>query len=133
MLNLMERDNVAAVRRLWDAFAEGGLDAVLDIVDPDVEWSLFGTGGEVVRGHHGLREYMTDVAARGDEIDASVYEYEALDDDHVLVSGHVRFRSATGMSDTQLHWLYRFRQGRLVRFQAYQTRAESLEAARSED
>src|SRR2546423_9955396 len=109
MLNAMERDNVAAVRGLWEAFAEGGVDAVLDIVDPDVEWSLFGTGGEVVRGHDGLREYMTAVAARGDEIDASVYDYEPIDGDHVLVSGHVQFRSPTGMSDTQLHWLYRFR------------------------
>jgi len=132
MLNAMERDNVAAVRRLWEAFDEGGLDAVLDIVDPDVEWSLFGTGGEVVRGHEGLREYMTERAAQGDEIDADAYDFEALDDDHVLVSGHVRFRSPTGMSDTQLHWLYRFRGGRLVRFNAYQTRAEALEAARGD-
>jgi ketosteroid isomerase-like protein len=132
MLSEMERDNVAAVRRLWDAFGEGGVDAVLDVVDPDVEWSLFGTGGEVVRGHEGLREYMTRVAARGDEIDASVYDYEEIDDDHVLASGHVRFRSPTGMSDTQLHWLYRFRDGRLVRFDAYQTRAEALEAARED-
>ena len=128
----MERENVAAVRRMWEAFAEGGLDDVLDIVDPDVEWSLFGTGGEVVRGHEGLRDYLARRAAQGEEIDASVYDYEAIDDDQVLVSGHVRFRSATGMSDTQLHWLYRFRDGRLVRFDAYRSRAEALEAARED-
>jgi ketosteroid isomerase-like protein len=132
MLNAMERDNVAAVRRMWEAFAEGGLDDVLDLVDPDVEWSLFGTGGEVVRGYEGLRDYLSGRAAQGDQIDASVYDYEAIDDDQVLVSGHVRFRSPTGMSDTQLHWLYRFRAGRLVRFDAYRTRSEALEAARED-
>jgi ketosteroid isomerase-like protein len=132
MLNAMERDNVAAVRRMWAAFADGGLDDVLDIVDPDVEWSLFGTGGEVVRGHEGLRDYLSERAAQGEEIDASVYDYEAIGDDKVLASGHVRFRSPTGMSDTQLYWLYRFRDGRLVRFDAYRTRAEALEAARED-
>ena len=128
-----ERDNVAAVRRLWEAFAEGGVEAVLEIADPEVEWSLFGTGGEVVRGHEGLRNYMADEAARGNEIDASAYTFEAVGDDAVLVSGHVRMRTPEGMTDTQLHWVYRFRQGRLVRFDAYQTRDEALRAARPEE
>lgn len=129
---MTERDNVAVVRRMWDAFAEGGVDAVLEIADPDVEWSLFGTSGEVLRGHEGLRRYMTEVAARGDQIDADVYTYEAVGDDAVICSGHVRFRTPQGMTDTQLHWLYRFSQGRLVRFDAYQTREQALRAAAGE-
>jgi ketosteroid isomerase-like protein len=134
MLNTVpERDNVAVVRRLWDAFAEGGVEAVLEIADPDVEWSLYGTSGQVVRGHEGLRQYMADVAARGDEIDASAYTFEPVGDDAVLVSGHVRMRTPEGMTDTQLHWVYRFREGRLVRFDAYQTREEALRAAGPEE
>jgi ketosteroid isomerase-like protein len=127
--DVAERDNVESVRRLWEAFDEGGVEAVLDIVDPDVEWSLFGTSGEAVHGHEGLRRYMADTAARGDEIDASPYTYEALGDDAVLVSGHVRRRTVSGMTDTQLYWLYRFRNGRLFRFDAYQTRDEALRGA----
>src|ERR671923_2236914 len=102
MLSGVEWDNVAAVRRLWEAFEEGGLEAVLEIADPDVEWSLFGTSGEVVRGHEGLRQYMADAAADGNVIDADAYTYEPVGDDAVLVSGHVRRRSAAGMTDTQL-------------------------------
>jgi ketosteroid isomerase-like protein len=133
LLGVTERDNVAAVRRLWDAFADGGVDAVLEIADPDVEWSLYGTSGEVVRGHEGLRRYMEAVAERGDEIDASVYTYEAVGDDAVLCSGHVRLRKANGMTDTQLHWLYRFRDGRLTRFEAFETRDQALKAAAGEE
>ncbi len=128
-----ERDNVAAVRRMWDAFSLGGVDAVLDVVDPDVEWSLFGTSGKVVRGHDGLRRYMEEVAARGDAIDAGAYTFEAAGDDAVICSGHVRFRTPSGMTDTQLHWLYRFRDGRLVRFEAFQTREQALKAAAGEE
>ena len=36
------------------------------------------------------------------------------------------------MTDTQLHWIYRFRDDRLVRFDAYQTREEALRAARGD-
>jgi ketosteroid isomerase-like protein len=127
-----ERDNVAAVRRMWEAFADGGLDAVLELADPDVEWSLFGTSGQVLRGHEGLRRYMEEVAARGDEIDADAYTYEAVGENCVICSGHVRFRTASGMTDTQLHWLYRFRDGRLVRFEAFETREAALKAAGEE-
>jgi ketosteroid isomerase-like protein len=127
-----ERDKVAVVRRLWEAFAEGGVDAVLEVCDPDVEWSLYGTSGEVVRGHEGLRRYMNEVAAHGDQIDADAYTYDLVGD-AVVVSGHVRRRSLRGMTDTQLHWVYRFRHDRLVRVDAYQTREEAVRAARGED
>jgi ketosteroid isomerase-like protein len=115
-----------------EAFADGGLDAVLELADPDVEWSLFGTSGEVVRGHDGLRRYMEDVAARGDEIDAGAYTYEPVGENCVICSGHVRFRTPSGMTDTQLHWLYRFRNGRLVRFDAFETRDGAVKAAGGE-
>jgi len=132
LLTVTERDKVVAVRRLWEAFAEGGVDAVLEVCDPDVEWSLFGTDGQVVRGHDGLRNYMNEVAAHGDQIDADAYTYDPVGDDAVMVSGHVRRRTPQGMTDTQLHWIYRFRDDRLVRFDAYQTREEALRAARGD-
>ena len=132
LLTVTERDKVVAVRRLWEAFAEGGVDAVLEVCDPDVEWSLFGTDGQVVRGHDGLRNYMDEVAAHGDQIDADAYTYDPVGDDAVMVSGHVRRRTPQSMTDTQLHWIYRFRDDRLVRFDAYQTREEALRAARGD-
>ena len=56
-----------------------------------------------------------------------------MGDDCVLCSGHVRFRTPSGMTDTQLHWLYRFRGDRLIRFDAYPTREQALKAASGEE
>jgi ketosteroid isomerase-like protein len=122
-----EGGNVERVRRLWEAWAHGGIDEVLEIVDPDVEWRPYGAHGRVLHGAGDLRDYMAEFSKRGEDVEAEVYSYE----DHgdlVLATGHVRHRSARGMTDTQLHWLYRFSDGRLVRFDAYTSRDEALAA-----
>ena len=67
-------DNVELVRRLWTAFERGGLDAVLEITDPDVEWEPYGGGGTVYRGHEGLRAYMGERRERGEEVEGIPYE-----------------------------------------------------------
>src|SRR4051794_7451191 len=48
-------DNVELVRRLWSAFERGGIEAVLEITDPDVEGEPYGGGRGVVRGGEGPR------------------------------------------------------------------------------
>ena len=58
-------DNVELVRRLWSAFEKGGIEAVLEVADPDVEWEPYGGGGVVYRGHDGLRAYMEEARERG--------------------------------------------------------------------
>ena len=35
----MSQDNVAVVRRLYEAFAEGDVPTVLSLLSPDIEWS----------------------------------------------------------------------------------------------
>jgi ketosteroid isomerase-like protein len=123
-----EGGNVERVRRLWEAWAHGGIDEVIEIVDPDVDWRPYGGHGRVLHGAEELRGYMDEFRERGEDVEAEVYSYEAVGD-AVLASGHVRHRSARGLTDTQLHWLYRFRNGRLVRFDAYTSREEALAAA----
>jgi hypothetical protein len=48
----------------------------------------------------------------------------------VLVTGSLRRRSARGLEDRQLFWLYRFRDGRLVSAESFTSRAAALAAAR---
>src|SRR5439155_17994723 len=57
-------DNVELVRQLWSAFERGGIEAVLEIADRDVEWEPYGGGGTVYHGHEGLRAYMEEHRAR---------------------------------------------------------------------
>jgi ketosteroid isomerase-like protein len=124
----MEPDNVELVRRLWDAFERGGIDAVLAIADPDVEWQPYGGGGTVYRGHDGLRQYMEWRAGRHEEADARLYSAFAKGD-CVVARGEVRIRGPQGMVTMQPGWLYEFRDGKLICFRGFATQEAALRAA----
>jgi ketosteroid isomerase-like protein len=121
-------DNVELVRRLWSAFAQGGIEAVLEIVDPDVEWEPYGGGGTVYHGHDGLRAYMEERRARNEEADARLYSAFAKGD-AVVARGEIQIKSAHGIVTMQPGWLYEFRDGRLIRFRGFPTQEAALRAA----
>lgn len=124
----MEPDNVELVRRLWDAFSRGGIDAVLEIADPDVEWEPYGGGGTVYRGHDGLRAYMQRRADRKEEADARLYSAFGKEN-FVIARGEVRIRGPRGIVTMQPGWLYEFNDGKLVRFRGFPTQDAAFEAA----
>jgi len=121
-------DNVELVRRLWTAFERGGIEAVLEIADPDVQWEPYGGGGIVYSGHDGLRAYMEERRARGEQADARLYSAFAKGD-FVVARGEVRIRGAQGIVTMQPGWLYEFRDGRLLRFRGFPTQEAALRAA----
>ena len=121
-------DNVELVRRLWSAFEHGGIEAVLEIADPDVEWEPYGGGGIVYRGHDGLRAYMQARRERGEETDARLYSAFAKGD-AVVARGEVRIKGQHGIVTMQPGWLYEFRDGRLVRFRGFPTQEAALREA----
>jgi len=121
-------DNVELVRRLWDAFEHGGIDAVLEIVDPDVEWEPYGGGGTVYRGHDGLRAYMSWREDRDEETEARLFTAFARGD-CVVARGEVRIRGPQGIVTMQPGWLYEFRDGKLVRFRGFPTQEAAMRAA----
>ncbi|HEX6713018.1 MAG TPA: nuclear transport factor 2 family protein, partial [Thermoleophilaceae bacterium] len=113
---------------LWDAFARGGIEAVLEIADPDVEWEPYGGGGVVYHGHEGLRAYMDERTARGEQTEARLYSAFAKGD-YVVARGEVRIQGEHGMVTMQPGWLYEFREGRLVQFRGFATQEAALKAA----
>src|SRR4051794_6671341 len=121
-------DNVELVRRLWQAFEQGGLEAVLEIADPDVEWEPYGGGGVVYRGHDGLRAYLGGRAERDEQTDARLYSAFAKGD-CVVARGEVRIQGPQGTVTMQPGWLYEFRDGKLVRFRGFPTQEAALRAA----
>jgi ketosteroid isomerase-like protein len=121
-------DNVELVRRLWSAFEQGGMDAVYEIADPDVEWEPYGGGGVVYHGHEGLRAYMDERRSRGEEADARLYSAFAKGD-FVVARGEVRIQGEHGIVTMQPGWLYEFRDGKLVRFRGFPTQEMALRAA----
>ena len=121
-------DNVEKVRRLWAAFESGGMDAVYDIVDDDVEWAPYGAGGAVYRGKEGLREYMEGRRERGEQTDARLYSAFAKGD-AVVARGEVRIQSPNGIVTMQPGWLYEFRDGKLTNFRGFPTQDAAMRAA----
>ena len=121
-------DNVELVRQLWTAFERGGLEAVLEIADPGVEWEPYGGGGVVYRGHEGLRAYMDERRERGEETEARLYSAFAKGD-FVVARGEVRIKGEHGTVTMQPGWLYEFRDGKLIRFRGFPTQEAALRAA----
>jgi ketosteroid isomerase-like protein len=121
-------DNVELVRRLWSAFEQGGIEAVLEIVDPDVQWEPYGGGGVIYSGHDGLRTYMEEQRARGEQTDARLYSVFAKGD-FVVARGEVRIHGEHGIVTMQPGWLYEFRDGRLIRLRGFPTQEAALRAA----
>jgi ketosteroid isomerase-like protein len=115
------------VRDLWSRFAEGGIESVVDVTGPDVEWAPYMAGGRVFRGPDELREYARSLEQRGEVMEAAPYSFEQRGN-AVIVSGYVRVRSEEGIAEHQLHWVYRFDGDRLLRAESYPTRAEAIEA-----
>jgi ketosteroid isomerase-like protein len=121
-------DNVELVRQLWAAFERGGIDAVLEITDPDVEWEPYGGGGTVYRGHEGLRSYMRQRRERGEEADGRLYSAFAKGD-FVVARGEIRIKGEHGIVTMQPGWLYEFKDGKLIRFRGFPTQEVALRAA----
>lgn len=121
-------DNVELVRQLWNAFEKGGLDAALELVDPDVEWEPYGGGGTVYHGHEGLRAYMEERRSRGEQTEGRLYSAFAKGD-YVVARGEIRISGEHGIVTMQPGWLYEFREGRLVRFRGFPTQEAALRAA----
>ena len=110
------------------AFERGGIEAVLEIADPDVEWEPYGGGGVVYHGHDGLREYMNSRTSRDEQADARLYSAFAKGD-AVVARGEVRIAGPHGVVTMQPGWLYEFRDGRLIRFRGFPTQEAALRAA----
>jgi uncharacterized protein len=59
----MSQANVATAKRIYEARKRGDVDAVLAECDPEVTWHphLATLGGNPIRGHDGVREYMASL------------------------------------------------------------------------
>jgi ketosteroid isomerase-like protein len=124
---------VEKVKHGFAALARGDLEGMLTVVHPDIELlPLSGKlEGRIYHGHEGVREWDR---ARHDtwDLEFTPSEYEDLGDS-VLVHGEVRSRgAASGVElDTPVSWVFEFREGKIIRLEAFLDRAEARAAAES--
>ena len=132
----MSEENVNIMRQGYDAFNRGDIDAVMDLLDPEIEWQEPDVGISPVRGtHHGPQAVANDVFGsvpeHWDEFQAVAEEF--LDaGDRVVVLGHFRVRGkATGKTvDAPFAHVWTLRDGKAVYHHNYVDTATFLESLR---
>jgi ketosteroid isomerase-like protein len=131
----MSEENIEHLRRGYEAFARGDVDAVLELLDPDVDWHPAIApilGVDTVRGREAVRRFFTrDLFEGFDQFRAEPLSFEDLGDDFVLVMVRYTGRGeSSGIEmDQRFATLYKLRDGKTVTMRDYSTREEALEAA----
>lgn len=126
-------DHVAMVKRALEAFADRDLSTSLELADREIELIVPGTasfaqGGRSYRGLDGLVRYVHDVGRVWDELEVIPQKYEELGDS-VMVSGRLRARrEGSFLIDEPAHWVFEFRNGKILRACAYTDRDAALTA-----
>lgn len=126
---------VATVRAAYQAFARGDVGAALEHVSPQVELRPEGTssatGRSVYRGHQGIRDYFDDVARVWDgTLEVEPVDYRAVAGS-VVVFGRVRARPRGERFETEVVWVWKLREDKLISCQVFSTRRAALAAARA--
>ena len=125
----MSRENVEIMRRLYEAWHEGGLDAVIPYFDPEIVWEDLDVlpGAATYRGHDELREgFAKFYDAWGD---MTFTAEEMIDAGDAVVVAH-RWQGSGRSSGTPIDtftWnVFRLRDGLVVHRRAYQSREQAL-------
>jgi ketosteroid isomerase-like protein len=125
--------NIEIVRQLFEAFTNRDLDAMLDLIAPEMKfWAPTGTfarEGRPYVGHAGMREYFEDVGRVWRTLEVVPHDFRDLGD-RVLVIGRVYARGEGGyISDSPAGWLWGMSGDRVVWGRVFTNRADALAAA----
>lgn len=131
----MSRDNVELAGQVLDALAQRDVSRLVALADPEVEWRSFfaevtlGEGGGY-RGHAGIRQYVSDLNDAWEIVRADVDDGLAVGDIALLV-GRIHYRGkASGVETASpAGWMFKFRDGKVLRFRAFREPQQALEAA----
>lgn len=107
------------LRTAYEGFARRDMEAVLSVMDPEIEWdasdALAHTG--VYHGHDGVTAYITTLSAAWTEYELIPEQFtESGDGHHVMVLGSVRGTLATGQDiDARFAHVLQVEDGRVTR------------------
>ena len=130
----MSKENLEIVRGSLKAFAHGGIDAMAEYWDPDINWRAIEGAPDDVGEMHGraaMRRYIQEWVDMFDDITNVPEEILDLGDDRVLAVQHVTGRAKGSGIETELRYavVYTLRDGKIVRAREYIDRQQAVEAA----
>jgi ketosteroid isomerase-like protein len=130
----MSQENVEIVRRGWEAWIRGDLDALFALFDPAVKWDTTSFEGwpeeGLYHGHAGVRRFMEEWLASWDRYEAGVEEYLDAGGERVVV---LCWQQGFGPgSDAPVHMDFAqvcsVKDGLVTRIEAWSDRGKALEA-----
>jgi uncharacterized protein len=131
----VSQENVEAFKRGLEAGNRGDVEALLEVLDPEVAWhsalhALLGGEATVYRGHEGVREMIGDLYEAFDEIHIEVSDVRDLGDRLVAI-GRTRARGEASGADveTPIAFVTEFRDGKAISVRGYLDPDEAVEAA----
>jgi ketosteroid isomerase-like protein len=126
----MSQENVETFKRAIDAYNSRDIEAVVEEVDPEVEWRPAWGEAAVYRGHEGVRKLFREL---DDVLDELHLEYSETRDlgDRVVAIGRVRMRGRGSGAETEspLATVVDLKNGKAIRVRTYLNPREALEAA----
>jgi uncharacterized protein len=131
----MSQENVEAMRRVYEAMARGDFWAAREVFGPEIEWSwspsMSGlTGVGIYHGIEGVEAATRDVLEAWDWFWQEAEEFIEVGDDVVIqVRMHGRLKGSNREIEVTAGHVWTFRDARVVRFKAFDTPTEALEAA----
>jgi ketosteroid isomerase-like protein len=130
----VSQGEVDVVLEAFEAFARGGLDAMVPYWDPDIDWrAIEGAPDDVgeIRGIAAMRAYYGEWVEMFDDITNVPTSVRDLGDGRVLSEHHATGRAKRGGGAMELHYaaLQTIRDGKIVRGREYATLEEALDAA----
>src|SRR4051812_35549637 len=129
----MSQENVEVVRRALEAFADGGVDAMAEFWDPDIDWQ--GAEGAIddvgeMHGPVAVRRYIQDWIDTYDDFSVVVEELRDVGDDRVLAIQRVMARAKLSGIEIDLRYtaVSTLRDGKIVRGREYLSVEDAFEA-----
>jgi len=124
--------NAEIARRAYEAFNRGGVDAILEFLDPDIEWRMwerFTRRARVYHGHEGVRKVLAMFEENLDDFVADPHEFIEAGGSVVVpvrLYGHAK---GTGEPQSfELVQVWANRDGKAYRLDVYSELSEALEA-----
>ena len=129
----MSQENVEIVRRASNAWNEGGIEAVLPYLDPEVEWHPPRESMEPgnYHGHAGVRDYMGRLGEVFEQRRVEPVDVIAVDAERVISVNRLVARSEKFGTeiDAEWAWLVKMRDGKGIEVWLFTDRAQAIEAA----
>jgi ketosteroid isomerase-like protein len=120
-------DNLALARQAFDSFIRHDMDSFLSVLHPDVEAHPSIDGAPRLHGRDEVARWWSQFGALDGDIEVRPLDFEPRGD-CVIVRGYLRRREGRALAESEVHWLYEFRDGLIVRMESHPTRPSALAA-----